>query len=73
MKLPHSRRPPGEGAEQDLGRAQAVRLARMMTETWKQLSLPLVRVIESPAVIPSFFSDSKLYPKGKYVMLVGLT
>lgn len=45
----------------------------LMTETWKQLSLPLVRVIESPAVIPSFFSDSKLYPKGKYVMLVGLT
>ena len=28
MKLPHSRRPPGEGAEQDLGRAQAGRLAR---------------------------------------------
>ena len=28
MKLPHSRRPPGEGAEQDLGRAQAARLAR---------------------------------------------
>lgn len=43
-----------------------------MSEIWKQLSLPLVRVIESPAVIPSFFSDSKLYPKGKYVMLAGL-
>lgn len=43
-----------------------------MSEIWKQLSLPLVRVIENPAVIRSFFSDSKLYPKGKYVMLAGL-